>query len=376
MHGLLALAVRPHRQRLGSLLTHHDSGGCGLVDHGVDGGPPVVLQRVEANRIVTRAQQGDNGRIVQESLVQPGSLDAVDRVLGGQRPQASIALQPGADSGKPVQIALDAQGRQGGSELQSVIPAQEVGTGVGGSIQMQGLRPVNGLQTRDGRQGPGLTHQVGEQILQPGDPLPMGACLDHVAHAASDGAHRRLPVEPVEDVARAEPSEGSLNARQQVGGEEGDGHSIPILQVQTHLRRQQGTQLLQAIAAIGPQPGGQPAQVAGIVTTNYSTLQGSNRPRTLIWIKAQPTTVGQGHLLLPAQQEGRLHVLQIHPALLADENPAMVVGQSDLGKVTAISEDSQREAPPRGIGPLNPAQGQPLGHALQAGKKPALDSNT
>ena len=72
----------------------------------------------------------------------------------------------------------------------------------------------------------------------------MGARLDHVTHAASDGSHGRLPVEPVEDVARAEPSEGSLDARQQVSSEEGNGHGIPILQVQAHLRRQERTQLL------------------------------------------------------------------------------------------------------------------------------------
>ena len=145
-HRLLTLAVRSHRQSLGSLLTHHDGGRRSLVDHGIDGGPPVVLQGVEANRIVPRAQQGDNGRIIQKCLVQPGCLDAVDRVLGGQRSQAGIALQPGADGGEPVEIALDAQGRKSGSELQSVVPAQKVGARIRGSIQMQGLGPMNGLK--------------------------------------------------------------------------------------------------------------------------------------------------------------------------------------------------------------------------------------
>ena len=112
--------------------------------------------------------------------------------------------------------------------------------------------------------------------------------------------------------------------------------------------------------------------MAGIVTACYSTLQGADRPRILTRIAAQPTTVGQGHLLLPAQQEGRLHVLQVHPALLADEDPAMVVGQSNLGEVTTIGEDTQREAAAWSIRPLDPAQRQSLGHALQARKKPTL----
>ena len=133
--------------------------------------------------------------------------------------------------------------------------------------------------------------------------------------------------------------------------------------------------MLQGIATIGSQPGGQPAQVAGIVTACYGTLEGMDRPRILTRITTQPTAVGKGHLILPAQQEGRLHVLQVHPALLTDEDPAMIVSQSNLGKVTSIGEDAQREAAAWRIRPLDPTQSQPLGHALQAGKKPTFDGD-
>ena len=72
---------------------------------------------------------------------------------------------------------------------------------------MQWFRAVYCFEPLVFVKGTCLAHEVGEIILKSGCAHAMGACAHRVSDGSADRAHRRLSVEPAEDVARAESHE-------------------------------------------------------------------------------------------------------------------------------------------------------------------------
>ena len=353
---------------VGMLRADLDGEGASLLHQSHDRGDAVVVQRVDVDVVAVGVVQGDEGRILEQRHIDLRGLGPGDRVLRGLQAQAGVALQPGAHRGEPVEVAFDLQGFEHRAERHRGVPCEEVAAGIGGGVQVQRFGAVHGLQPRRGVQHAGLAHQVGEVVLQPGGAQPVRAGLHRVAQGTADRPHRRLAVEPAEDVARAESQQQPLHLRQHVRGEERDGDRVPVFQVAAHGLGQVRAHLFERVPVAGFQPCGQPHHPPARVAAHHAA---ADRPASPVPFMTRNGR--QRHLLLPAEHEPGLHAVGVHPRIVAHEHAPLRVGERDLAEPVTPHEHAERKRPGPVAGQLRPAQAQRLRHAVEAVEQPALD---
>ncbi len=257
-------AVHPFRTSIGAvpvaprrvLRILGDAAACfgGEVQHAVNRLHAFLLVVVENRAELVVRLQRDQRRILQQGAVDLRRLRAGHRVFRGQRADARVAFQPRADRREAVEVPFDVERAQRRRERQRGVPREEIASGIAGRIQAQRLRAVHGLEPLVGVERMRLAHQVGEILLESGDPHVARAGAHGVADGSADRSHGGLAVESAEDVARTEAHKKAVHLRQHVGREEGDGDGVPVFEIVPHGFGQFGARLLQSVAVAHLQP--------------------------------------------------------------------------------------------------------------------------